>query len=339
MASLTAHLRRAGDHGRLAFHPQCPVCCRERLAGTLPADAFVGRRTQAVLAAGVLALSTATPAAVLAAEPDQEQEGAAAPDQAANADPGSDPDFDPGGESTELPFDAGPAPRAEAAPEVDDHDAGGLEPEPAANEDAPIADAGDGARTPNTGRQPPSPTTDPHPAPPAAPTPAPPSSGAPPSAPTLEPPVATPAPAKTDATAGTRPRKQQTARKRQAPNHASAPAHTERAAPAPEPQTQPVPVDVSSGTSAPTKVQVAQAQPAPSLPAAGSQGQAARRGDRFHVVVRGESLWSIAKDLLGDGASPARIAREVNRLWELNRDRIATGDRDLLMAGTKLALR
>jgi nucleoid-associated protein YgaU len=68
-------------------------------------------------------------------------------------------------------------------------------------------------------------------------------------------------------------------------------------------------------------------------------GRAARRGDRFHVVQRGESLWSIAKDLLGDEASVARIAREVNRLWELNSDRIGTGDRDLLMVGTRLALR
>ena len=76
-----------------------------------------------------------------------------------------------------------------------------------------------------------------------------------------------------------------------------------------------------------------------SAPAAVRRGGAAQRGDRFHVVLRGESLWSIANDLLGDRASAARTAREVNRLWELNRDRIATGDRDLLMVGTRLALR
>jgi hypothetical protein len=70
-----------------------------------------------------------------------------------------------------------------------------------------------------------------------------------------------------------------------------------------------------------------------------SGGRAAHRGDRFHVVLRGESLWSIANDLLGDRASAARTAREVNRLWELNSDRIATGNRDLLMVGTRLALR
>ena len=56
------------------------------------------------------------------------------------------------------------------------------------------------------------------------------------------------------------------------------------------------------------------------------------------MVQRGESLWSIASDLLGHQASPARVAREVNRLWELNSSRIATGNPDLLMVGTTLKL-
>jgi len=56
-------------------------------------------------------------------------------------------------------------------------------------------------------------------------------------------------------------------------------------------------------------------------------------GDRFHVVQPGESLWSIARDLLGPGMSVAGVAREVNRLSVLNRERIATGDPDLILAG------
>jgi len=65
-----------------------------------------------------------------------------------------------------------------------------------------------------------------------------------------------------------------------------------------------------------------------------------RDGDsRFHVVQPGESLWSIARQLLGRDASAGRIAREVNRLWSLNHSRIATGDPDLLMVGTRLELR
>jgi hypothetical protein len=42
---------------------------------------------------------------------------------------------------------------------------------------------------------------------------------------------------------------------------------------------------------------------------------------------------------VGRDASAGRIAREVNRLWSLNRTRIATGDPDLLMVGTRLELR
>jgi hypothetical protein len=56
-------------------------------------------------------------------------------------------------------------------------------------------------------------------------------------------------------------------------------------------------------------------------------------------VQRGESLWAIASDVLGRDAGPARIAREVDRLWELNKERIATGDPDLVMIGTRLVLR
>jgi nucleoid-associated protein YgaU len=61
--------------------------------------------------------------------------------------------------------------------------------------------------------------------------------------------------------------------------------------------------------------------------------------DRAYMVRPGDSLWSIARRLLGSDASPARIAREVNRLWELNKDRIGTGDPDLLKVGTRLTLR
>ena len=42
--------------------------------------------------------------------------------------------------------------------------------------------------------------------------------------------------------------------------------------------------------------------------------------------------------MLGASASPARIAGEVHRLWQLNRERIATGNPDLLMVGTILRL-
>jgi Tfp pilus assembly protein FimV len=63
------------------------------------------------------------------------------------------------------------------------------------------------------------------------------------------------------------------------------------------------------------------------------------RGRRFHVVRRGESLWSIASALLEPGASASSIAHQVRRLWRLNEDRIGTGDPSLLRIGVKLRLR
>jgi nucleoid-associated protein YgaU len=61
------------------------------------------------------------------------------------------------------------------------------------------------------------------------------------------------------------------------------------------------------------------------------------RGQRY-TVRAGDSLWSIARRLLGPEASAGRIAREVNRLWELNRDRIGTGNPSLIHVGTVLKL-
>ena len=52
----------------------------------------------------------------------------------------------------------------------------------------------------------------------------------------------------------------------------------------------------------------------------------------------GDSLWSIAKRLIGPGASTAEIARGVHRLCQLNGDRIGTGDPDLIMPGQTLQL-
>jgi Tfp pilus assembly protein FimV len=74
-------------------------------------------------------------------------------------------------------------------------------------------------------------------------------------------------------------------------------------------------------------------------PAVAADARRAKPGERVHVVMAGESLWSIASDLLGPRATVAKVAREVNRLWDLNRARIGTGNRDLLPVGTRLELR
>ncbi|MGH2920133.1 MAG: LysM peptidoglycan-binding domain-containing protein, partial [Solirubrobacteraceae bacterium] len=79
--------------------------------------------------------------------------------------------------------------------------------------------------------------------------------------------------------------------------------------------------------------------PVEPAPVAGGDGAASvRAGDRRHVVRSGESLWSIAAQLAGSGASPAAIARIVDELWRLNADRIASGDPDLIHVGTALVL-
>jgi nucleoid-associated protein YgaU len=104
-------------------------------------------------------------------------------------------------------------------------------------------------------------------------------------------------------------------------------------------------VDERATALAATPVPAAEPAPASSARAAAApvpQPSSARpREIRGHTytVRPGDSLWSIARRLLGQGTSPADIAREVNRLWELNRERIATGNPDLLMVGTTLKLR
>jgi nucleoid-associated protein YgaU len=50
------------------------------------------------------------------------------------------------------------------------------------------------------------------------------------------------------------------------------------------------------------------------------------------VVQPGDSLWSIAQDRLGAGASPQEVLREVDRLWSLN----GLEDPDLIYAGQHL---
>src|SRR5215208_3535431 len=102
MRSLTAHFRDDGPHDRLPFHPSCPICRQTRLSGALDAGGLMSMRAQALLTAGVMAASTTAPVTVaFAAEPDQQQDGAAPIAQSHPPDSAVSPDFDPGGEGTE----------------------------------------------------------------------------------------------------------------------------------------------------------------------------------------------------------------------------------------------
>ena len=55
MDSLSRHLRLPGGHDHLPFHPGCPVCQSERVAGRIAVLPLIPRRVRAGLAAAVIA--------------------------------------------------------------------------------------------------------------------------------------------------------------------------------------------------------------------------------------------------------------------------------------------
>ena len=318
MRSLSDHLRRAGDHGALPFHPDCPLCRAERLGGPLPADALVPGRTRAGILAGVIAASAAAgPAAALpgvaqaSADPPpgailgEGQSGGGAedlpedvrltPEEEAQIDPGSGgqsvPEIPDDPVAEEVPSESVPeVPESEALPEPD---AAPSPPEEAAPAPGPQAEGGP------TDVQPPG-----EPAAPPPPDPVPP---APRDPARVEPPDEEP-----------EPRSQGRRAEDRAPD---------REPPAPPPESL-----GQAGAETPT--------PAVASPTQGSDPDAAgpeARGSTY-VVKPGDSLWSIAKSLLGPDATPAEIAREVDRLWRVNAGRIGTGNPNLILPGQRLVV-
>ena len=344
MASLSAHLREPGDHGHLGFHPACSVCCENRLWGALPADEIISRRTQALVAAGVLALSSAAPASVLAAGSDQGTVEAAGP--AGGSDAADDPEFHPadeeqtGDDDTDVDADdeefdpdagADPAVSNRAADPIPGAGGGSISPVPTTNAAQPVRNA-----KPVGEQGPISANAEPTNQPAAADV----------SAPSATSPRAVAPTALATAPGGVQEqrgrfaaemRAQASVDARAVGAHARFRAAVVRsAAKRTSPVAKPAPSRLASGAGAQTYV----VQPAATRPAVAPRS--ARRtapGDLVHVVLGGESLWSIANDVLGGRATVAQVAREVNRLWELNRARIGTGDRDLLPVGTRLVLK
>jgi nucleoid-associated protein YgaU len=312
--SLSAHLTAGtAEHGRLAFHPDCPRCRAERLAGNLAADSLLSRRGQAALAAGLLAFSAAAPPA-LAQAPDADQHQEATP---GGTPPGLEPDFDPGGDDT-FDYDTAPVPGgAEAGGNEDEGVGPPVETEPTTDPDARLLLDEEHAPEP----APPAPEPMPAPATetpsvPATPVPLP-----------AEPPVAE--------------------LEQPAPQAEQGQSSRESKARKGSPKTHEVERRPTIGTSptalseSPAPVAEAVASPAAPTTPPGSQTLALADGSisgRSYTVRAGDSLWSIARRLLGPEASAGRIAREVNRLWQLNRDRIGTGSPSLIHVGTVLKL-
>lgn len=92
-------------------------------------------------------------------------------------------------------------------------------------------------------------------------------------------------------------------------------------------------------TSSEPSEQEAPSSPAPQ-PQATTPADSGRSlaGKRFYTVQPGDCLWHIAASLL-PGADDGEVAGEVARLWQLNEDRIGTGNPSLIYAGTELRLR
>jgi nucleoid-associated protein YgaU len=319
MSSLSAHLRQPEDHSRLPFHPSCPVCRRDRLAGSLDGEELLSRRAQAAIAAGLLAFSTFGVPVASAQEADQISEGTAEVVDG-GGDASSDVNLELDGDVIQVTEEAPTA----APPPVEDDD-GPLEEELATQiqgsavdttEDA--ADVAPDAAVPEV--SPPAPE-------PAVPVPAEPAPA--PATPAEDAVESDPGPVAAAPERRGKPRVEQRSKHRPEPAAAPAPA------PVPAPAAEPTVTVESAPTATPAPA------PAETVPVAvvQSRGSTIETSDRFHVVRPGESLWSIAADRLGDEATVAQIAREVNRLWELNDERIGTGRPDLLYAGTRLRLR
>lgn len=367
MASLTAHLAKSGDHGRLGFHTSCPVCRQERLLGSLSSNAVISARAQAALASGVLAVSAVGPSVALAQEPNQPdasvpgQTGASG--EAGSAEGGHDPAEpdptggsipDPGGQVSPLgDSEQAPAPGLDS-PSPNGDDAGsdlqdlpaGTEPDQHPGLDSSPPDLPEPPAEPKPPSGSDEPTASPESAPgdkdsdqrEKAPTPAPPASDSNPQ-PEVPAEFERPAPPGLRTPSGLRAEESAET----LPRDHSLPSGTDSL----EPPTLFAQAPAVSTIAAPRSTEAPTATPSPAEPVATRSSSAPAPKDaalapaesRVLVVQPGDSLWSIAKGLLGPDASPAQIARKVSHLWDLNHDRIGTGRPDLLLVGTKLELR
>jgi LysM repeat protein len=313
LSSLREHLLTTQGHGRLPFRGDCPLCTAERLRGSIAPATLVPRRAQAGLAAAVLlASSAAGPASALAQrEPDAEREGHA-PDAVLPGEVGGDqaidPEFDPG-----AGLQSSPDQSFETPEPVEENEAveGDALVDPVAiqerQEDAGGPSGGGATSEVGADRRVPPPAPEPVAAP----------------APSVEPHASPPAVHLAEPTDG----------KRSNARSAAYGVVVERSSPTSVQQPPSEPSAPSEPTPSPT---LASAQPVPPTDRQDDRRPAARNR---HVVQPGETLWSIARGRLGPDASTAAIAREVDRLWELNADSIGTGDPNLIVAGQVLILR
>jgi hypothetical protein len=333
MGSLHRHLQLQGpDHDRLAFRPDCPIC-QTRLSGRYPEARPLSTRQGAAAAASLVAAGTLLPAGGALADK---------PDRLAVPSPAAPPAV--------VTDDDG---RSEIPPLRDD---GEQVPStvPAAPEAAPTSPPKTGIEVPRVEVEVPHPEP-PEPAPePAEPEPALPAPAPKEQAPSSEPDSA--------------PRRESSGRPSTAARRLPPPAVTARATAGPEGQAGKAPRATDLKRTARARRQPAGSSPSGAEPATAAIVRPSRKrarrggGDRSdqsreranraagernsergggastHVVEPGQCLWVIAESLLGEQANDAQVAAEVERLWQLNADRIGTGNPDLIYPGQELRL-
>ncbi len=316
MATLHRHLQlRGSEHDRLEFRPDCPHC-QGRLAGRYPSSHLLSRRGEATLATAAVLAGTLLPAA-----------GAAA-----------DLNVNAGDTHAKLRFNP-------PAVVVDNGDQGGGDHDARQSDHGATSSSSSSAPAPAhtpdvTVDLPPAHRPAAAPPPPQEPTPAPKPSSAPapvdaPSAPSpsqAQAQAPTPGLVITPQTQDAAPRSQHAGSTISAAGPTKAPAAAENA---------PAAVQATSKGASGARGQHA-AQGSSKI---GRRGASSRRGNSSpaqlsgdHVVRSGECLWTIAERMLGEHASDARIAAAVERLWQLNAGRIATGNPNLIYPGQTLTM-
>lgn len=344
MNDLSQHLAPNASHARLPFHPRCPLCCDERLLGVTHIQPAVSCKLGLGAAAAMLLLAPALPAVAAAApaplappvtgEPDSESEGSGQGDPSPGQDedrPGSDVD---GLDSDQVEENSPPlvAPEDDSKPDGGENESGPLELTPPPDENA-VPEQQGGAPVPVA------PSAPGHQAP----------------APREE------APSQDDAGRGARPGEEsstwapaaepgrdpssRTDRSRSRGRHKVArpdvgQGSTTNLPSSTRPQSV-VPLDPTSPDrdGATTPDHPGDAGGSGKAPAAQSPDTRSTSDPNVHIVQSGDTLWAIATAHLGGSPTPAEVAREVERLWNLNANAIGTGDPDLLLVGQKLRMR
>ena len=331
MPGLDCHLRTidAEDHARLAFRRDCPHC-RRRFAGPPPSGDVVPARAKAALATAAVLASGALPAASASAQ-DEGGDQVAEIEPPSGAEPGGDSDAPispPDGADDAAPESGGTSSADETAPpagsgseessggSTDDSSSGGASSggssEPA-GDSSPGGDSSSGGASSSGGS-----SSD--------------AAGGDDNLPVAPPGVMTPPTAGADERASDGAASSRGDGRESRDDEREAGAGKGDSGKAQDSGGDKPDAGPGAGGKNEAGEPGAQSREAP-----GAQ-EARARGDRY-AIERGDCLWSIARDVLGEEASDARVAAKVSKLWDRNDEVIRTGDPDLIYPGQELRLR